>query len=89
MSQWYRDAAKCYVYLSDVSNGDPDQMNFLKSRGFTRGWTLQELLAPEQVEFFTCEGDKIGDKASLEFEIHQAYLHTHSSLAQHWNYVPL
>jgi len=43
MFQWYQNAAKCYVYLSDVSfNGfaNNDQ-SFRKSRWFTRGWTLQ------------------------------------------------
>lgn len=41
MFRWYRDAERCYVYLSDV----PDK-SFRSSRWFTRGWTLQELLAP-------------------------------------------
>ncbi|KAF2418759.1 HET-domain-containing protein [Tothia fuscella] len=43
---------------------------FRKSRWFTRGWTLQELLAPASVEFFSREGRQLGDKLSLEEEIH-------------------
>ena len=76
MFRWYHDAARCYVYLSDVSIGDYNQNNqlsqflwesdFRASRWFTRGWTLQELLAPTSVEFFSKEGNRLGDKQSLE-----------------------
>jgi heterokaryon incompatibility protein (HET) len=62
MFRWYRDAAKCYVYLADVSRPALDaditssqlpwEMSFRKSRWFTRGWTLQELVSPASVEFF-------------------------------------
>ena len=41
------------------------------SRWFTRGWTLQELLTPTSVEFFSQEGIPLGDKKSLELEIKQ------------------
>jgi hypothetical protein len=61
MFHWYQTATKCYVYLSDVSN----LPEFAESRWFTRGWTLQELLAPKSVEFFSYEGVKLGDKKSL------------------------
>jgi hypothetical protein len=77
---WYREAAKCYVYLSDVSMHDYDQTDhcsqspwepaFRKSRWFTRGWTLQELIAPESVEFFSSEGKRLGNKKSLERQVH-------------------
>jgi len=76
MFRWYQKATKCYVYLSDVSqptvNTDDDfsdlpyEQAFLKSRWFTRGWTLQELLAPKIIEFFSKERVKIGNKISLE-----------------------
>jgi hypothetical protein len=66
MFRWYRDAARCYVYLSDVSGlGD-----LAASRWFTRGWTLQELLAPRSVEFFARGGTRLGDKRSLEGQVH-------------------
>mgnify|MGYP004507799439 CR=1 FL=1 len=78
MFSWYRDAAKCYVYLSDVSiagqncNGESPawQPAFLKSRWFTRGWTLQELLAPAVVEFFSREGVCLGNRLELKQLIH-------------------
>ena len=79
MFRWYREAVKCYVYLSDVSarkraNDETDptwESAFRKSRWFTRGWTLQELLAPKSVEFFSREGERLGDRNTLEREIHE------------------
>jgi hypothetical protein len=80
MFRWYRDAAKCYVYLSDVStsentNDRPSQLSwesaFRKSRWFTRGWTLQELIAPKSVLFFSKEGSRLGNKETLKRQIHE------------------
>jgi hypothetical protein len=81
MFRWYQRAAKCYVYLSDVSprkseRGDNNIQNtweqaFRESRWFSRGWTLQELLAPSSVEFFSEGGSRLGDKQSLELQIHE------------------
>ncbi|KAF2834342.1 kinesin light chain 1 [Patellaria atrata CBS 101060] len=80
MFRWYQRASKCYVYLSDVQV--PDEVinaqvfritwegAFQRSRWFTRGWTLQELLAPATVEFFSNEGTYLGNRTSLEQEIH-------------------
>ena len=78
---WYRNAAKCYVYLQDVSrpalgaNDKPNQLpwesSFRTSRWFTRGWTLQELVAPVLVEFYSQEGEQLGNKRSLERDIHE------------------
>ena len=68
------------MYLADVSapghNGDlqPSQRwetAFRDSRWFTRGWTLQELIAPAIVEFFSKEGKLLGDKKSLEKPIQE------------------
>ncbi|KAF4629991.1 hypothetical protein G7Y89_g8153 [Cudoniella acicularis] len=42
-----------------------------KSRWFTRGWTLQELIAPRLVNFFSLEGERLGSKLSLESIIHK------------------
>jgi hypothetical protein len=66
MFRWYRDAAKCYVYLDKVSSAVLEQniKVFHKSRWFTRGWTLQELLAPKSVESFSVEGNPLGSKSS-------------------------
>jgi hypothetical protein len=79
MFRWYQNAAICYVYLADVSRptsdtyDEPSQSSWrsevCKSKWFTRGWTLQELLAPASVEFFSKEGNKLGNKTSLERQI--------------------
>lgn len=75
MFRWYQNAARCYVYLSDVPDTQRPELDwrlaFQASRWFTRGWTLQELLAPTIVEFFTKEGQRLGDKSELEQEIHE------------------
>ncbi|KAI0133731.1 heterokaryon incompatibility protein-domain-containing protein [Xylariales sp. AK1849] len=79
MYRWYQNAEKCYVYLPDVSTScDVDSRSFRSSwlrelqdsKWFTRGWTLQELIAPPVVEFYSSNGQKLGDKTSLEETIH-------------------
>ena len=78
MFRWYQKAEKCYVYLSDVPGVHSDvdgsrdvswESEFRNCRWLRRGWTLQELLAPEVVEFFDRSGRKLGDKGSLERHI--------------------
>lgn len=70
MFRYYRDATVCIAYLSDVARGaggsDPSQrckVDIGGSRWFTRGWTLQELIAPGKVRFFDAAW---GDLGSLE-----------------------
>lgn len=74
MFRWYRNAAKCYVYLADISSVKykADSSCFQKSRWFERGWTLQELLAPREVEFFTADSEHIGNRTTLLSEIKEA-----------------
>ena len=56
MYQWYKRASICYAYLADVAGGFPtDDEAFRRSRWFTRGWTLQELVAPPIVEFYAAD----------------------------------
>jgi len=55
MFRWYYNALVCLVYLADVpTNLDLDEMEskVRESNWFERGWTLQELLAPQVVKFF-------------------------------------
>jgi hypothetical protein len=71
MFRWYQESERCYVYLPDVStNADNNLLRwkpeFRKSRWFTRGWTLQELIAPNLVEFYSREGHLLGNKLSLK-----------------------
>jgi len=73
MFGWYRQSQVCYVYLSDfvLDTADiPSQQNqfeasFRQCRWFTRGWCLQELLAPQQLRFFNRGWQEIGEKSSL------------------------
>ncbi|KAH8887913.1 HET-domain-containing protein [Thozetella sp. PMI_491] len=70
---WYRDSTCCYVYLADVTaaSGDshgPEPITLAalgSSRWFTRGWTLQELIAPLNLFFYDQEWTAIGSKSSL------------------------
>jgi hypothetical protein len=90
MFRWYQNATKCYVYLSDVSTKKrkADSISteftwepaFKSSRWFKRGWTLQELLAPSTVEFFSQKWQKLGDKMSLQSMISKATGIPHQAL---------
>lgn len=54
MMSWYARAEICYAYLIDVPPGtdfSAPYSHFRESLWFTRGWTLQELVAPPTVAF--------------------------------------
>jgi len=66
MYHWYKGARVCYAYLADVPNAGmvvnpredrpiDEKGLFRESRWFTRGWTLQELVAPNIVEFYAAD----------------------------------
>ena len=59
MFQWYKNSSVCYVYLADISRKN---MELASSRWFTRGWTLQELIAPREVVFFDEDWREIGHR---------------------------
>jgi hypothetical protein len=76
MYNWYISSKVCYAYLNDVlpvSGTSPEildtlkdeQSSFRNSAWFTRGWTLQELIAPHNVRFYDQEWGFIGDKDEL------------------------
>lgn len=74
MFAWYRNAVVCYVYLSDfeISQSDahdfqqqPRASSFCRSNWFTRGWTLQELLAPTHLLFYSKEWILYGNRDEL------------------------
>ncbi|KAK3943377.1 heterokaryon incompatibility protein-domain-containing protein, partial [Diplogelasinospora grovesii] len=73
MFAWYRDSEVCYAYLADVTSangGDAHRAEFMASRWVTRGWTLQELVAPKKVLFYTANWRIIGHRTELSQEIH-------------------
>lgn len=82
MYKWYRNAERCYVYLSDfesgltesrATSGMPITVGQIETLGrckwFTRGWTLQELLAPQQVLFYDRNWLFFGQLSELTFAI--------------------
>jgi hypothetical protein len=74
MYGWYQDAAICYSYLADIDSADDPRSadsQFRKSRWFTRGWTLQELIAPSCLVFVSKDWHPIGTKTSLALTIAQ------------------
>lgn len=75
MWSWYQRARVCFVYLSDVwqtPGGEATEAfdkQFRESRWFTRGWTLQELLAPTSIAFYNADWEWIGSRKSLSSQI--------------------
>ena len=67
MYRWYQQAKTCYAVLNDFDTSDADVETALsRCRWFTRGWCLQELIAPRSVEFFDGKWNRIGSKAELK-----------------------
>ena len=80
MFQFYQHAAVCYTHLSDVATSESgagsfqwqeteQQPGLRHSEWFSRGWTLQELLAPRKMIFFDRCWRLIGTKTELASEI--------------------
>ncbi|KAL6868607.1 hypothetical protein J3F83DRAFT_705037 [Trichoderma novae-zelandiae] len=74
MFRWYQRAIICYAFLSDVpgdENPRKEGSKFQSSRWFQRGWTLQELLAPQKMRFYGTAADDaqkwqlLGTKGSM------------------------
>ncbi|KAF6800114.1 HET domain containing protein [Colletotrichum musicola] len=76
MFQWYEASAVCFVWLADLApvegqspvtglDRSPNPEVVGKCKWFTRGWTLQELIAPRTVEFYNSNWNLFGDKSSL------------------------
>ncbi|KAL4076540.1 heterokaryon incompatibility protein-domain-containing protein [Scleroderma yunnanense] len=73
MYRWYEHSGVCYAYLHDVLGSFfPTESNvgwYLRSRGwpewFSRGWTLQEMIAPRNLQFFNEDWQPIGSKRTL------------------------
>ena len=66
MYAWYAQAQICYVYMHDVEDTHPSrECSFEQSVWFTRGWTLQELLAPSYVVFLSKQWHTLGTKQTL------------------------
>lgn len=77
MYNWYRGSEVCYAYLSDIPDSPEDREDgpyipnhqFRDSKWFSRGWTLQELIAPKRLVFYSSRWTKIGDRSGLALDI--------------------
>ncbi|KAF2994595.1 hypothetical protein E8E13_001964 [Curvularia kusanoi] len=67
MFQWYQRAQVCYVYLLDVDSNNAGDI--FTSRWWSRAWTLQELVAPANVQFFDEDWRNVGSRSALADEI--------------------
>lgn len=65
MFAWYRDAQICLAYLAEVKPGKVKEVDGIQSRWWTRGWTLQELVAPSVVQFYASDWSLLGDRSEL------------------------
>ncbi|KAI0699869.1 heterokaryon incompatibility protein-domain-containing protein [Cerioporus squamosus] len=68
MFEWYSCSNVCYAFLDTVEPGEHVRQkvsHFRRSRWFKRGWTLQELIAPQNVLFLSKAWTIIGTKYSL------------------------
>ncbi|KAF5609536.1 heterokaryon incompatibility protein het-E-1 [Fusarium subglutinans] len=73
MFSWYRNSAVCYLYLEDVIHKEhPGRIDesLGEARWFTRGWTLQELLAPRARQFFDANWTMIGEISKNRYREH-------------------
>ncbi|KAF7678464.1 hypothetical protein GT037_003845 [Alternaria burnsii] len=66
MFRYYKEARVCFAYLFDVTESD---YSFISSKWFSRGWTLQELIAPRDVVFYNQKWEFRGTKSSLATQI--------------------
>lgn len=75
MFKWYQRSQICYAFLEDVEQPsvnssdirgkcNASETEFTASRWFTRGWTLQELIAPKEVVFYNKYWVSIGEKST-------------------------
>ncbi|KAI1791164.1 HET-domain-containing protein [Ganoderma leucocontextum] len=68
MFRWYSLAEVCFAYLADVESDcvlDAPGSAFSTARWHSRGWTLQELIAPSFVVFVSRDWKIIGNKTEL------------------------
>jgi hypothetical protein len=69
---WYASSRVCWAYLDDVHptaartrRKRVSASEITGSKWFTRGWTLQELIAPEELIFYDADWSRLGSKSSL------------------------
>lgn len=67
MYRYYAESDVCFIYLADVRASDGEEgvrVRMEKSKWFTRGWTLQELIAPSRRRVYDTDWTRImGDRS--------------------------
>lgn len=61
MFRWYQLGKICFAHLSDIEVGRAVEL----SLWFSRAWTLQELIAPHQLQFYSKDWQPLGSKSEL------------------------
>ncbi|KAI1847775.1 hypothetical protein JX266_006270 [Neoarthrinium moseri] len=72
MFNWYRESAICYVYLTDLAKTESFDEKLSGCRWSSRGWTLQELIAPPKLEFYDAQWKYRGTKAEFSTLLSEA-----------------
>ncbi|KAF1851242.1 HET-domain-containing protein [Cucurbitaria berberidis CBS 394.84] len=70
MFTWYQEASICYAYLSDAQHGSTELL--IHCHWFGRGWTLQEMIAPDHVHFYDNNWIYLGSRTSLALDLKEA-----------------
>jgi hypothetical protein len=84
MFEWYRTALICYAYISDIKAGD--RWSLSACRWLTRGWTLQEMIAPNRVHFYDRNWSFLGSRISLASTLSRiSGIHESVLLRRHWS----
>jgi Heterokaryon incompatibility protein (HET) len=65
MYSWYEESEICFAYLEDVTSVQSSIAGLGHSRWFTRGWTLQEMIAPAKIDFYGKSWMFLGNKIGL------------------------
>ncbi|THU99761.1 HET-domain-containing protein [Dendrothele bispora CBS 962.96] len=66
MYKYYAEARVCIAYLNDLERGSSGATELLKRcKWFTRGWTLQELIAPCYMIFLDKDWQRVGSRFTL------------------------
>lgn len=88
MYHWYAESSACYVYLSDVTKSDgigQTLSELQESQWFTRGWTLQELLAPKDLMLLDKNWTELGTRSHLLANVAKAAGIAEKRLERRWS----
>ena len=85
MYRWYKLARVCFAYLRDVVHPGDNELEIGHSRWFQRAWTLQELLAPRYMSFYSTGWRFFGTRETLKRVISEVTGIGEEYLSHDWN----